>query len=82
MERSVRSNLIELLFAEDESVVSSTICEDPVEQNQTQSQDEVTNPSPSDTVDTSENDNVSILGSESVAKIPSKTRKHDINSDG
>ena len=36
MERHARSNLVKLLFAEDESVVSSTICEDPAEQNQTQ----------------------------------------------
>jgi len=80
MERQSRSNLIELLFAEDESVVSSTISEDAAEENQTQSQDEVTNPNPSNTMDTSENDNVSILGSESVAKKHSKTRKRDINS--
>ena len=52
MEHQSRSNLIELLFAEDESVVSSTISEDPAEQNQTQSQDELTNPNPSNTMDT------------------------------
>ena len=65
MERQSRSNFIEVLFAGDESVVSSTIREDPAEQNQTQS---LTNPNRSNTVDTSENDKVSILGSESVAK--------------
>ena len=58
MERQSRSNLIELLFAEDESVVSSTIREDPAEQNQTQSQDELTNPNPSNTMNISENDKV------------------------
>ena len=80
MEHQSRSSLIKLLFAEDESVVSSTISEDAAEENQTQSQDELTNPNPSNTMDTSENDNVSILGSESVAKKHSKTRKRDINS--
>jgi hypothetical protein len=40
MERNVRSNLIKLLFADDESVVSSTISEDPAYQNQIQSQDD------------------------------------------
>jgi hypothetical protein len=45
MERQARSNLIKLLFA-DESGVSSTICEDPADQNQIQSQDELTNPNP------------------------------------
>ena len=58
MERQSRSNLIELLFAEDESDVSSTIREDPAEQNQSQIQDEVTNPNHSNTMDTRENDNV------------------------
>jgi hypothetical protein len=80
MEHQSRSSLIKLLFAEDESVVSSTISEDAAEENQTQSQDELTNPNPSNTMDTSENDKVSILGSESVSKKPSKTRKRDINS--
>ena len=41
MERHARSNLIKLLFADDESDVSSTICEDPADQNQIQSQDEL-----------------------------------------
>ena len=80
MERNARSNLIKLHFADDESVVSSTICEDPANQNQIQSQDELTNPNPSKTMDTSENDNVSILGSEAVAKKRSKTRKRHISS--
>ena len=80
MERNTRSNLIKLLFADDESVVSSTICEDPANQNQIQSQDELTNPNPSKKMDTSENDNVSILGSEGVAKKRSNIRKRYINS--
>ena len=80
MERQSRSNLIKLLFAEDESDVSSSICEDPAEQNQTRSQDELTNPNHSNAMDTIENDFVSILGSESVAKKCSKRRKRDINS--
>ena len=80
MERQSRSDLIKLLFAEDESDVSSTICEDPAEQNQIQSQDELTNPNHSNAMDTIENDFVSILGSESVAKKCSKRRKRDINS--
>jgi hypothetical protein len=48
---------------------------DPADQNQIQSQDELTNPIPSKTMDTSENDNVSILGSESVAKKTFKKKK-------
>jgi len=72
MERNARSNLIKLLFADDESGVSSPICEDPAEQNQIQSQDKLTNPNPSKTIDTRENDNVSILGSEGIAKKLSK----------
>ena len=67
MERHSRSNLIKLLFADDESIVS-TICEGPADQNQIQSQDKLTNPIPSNAMDTRENDNVSILGSEGVAK--------------
>ena len=68
MERQARSNLIKLLFSDDESGVSSTICQDPDDKNQIQSQDELKNPNPSKTMDTRENDNVSILGSEGVAK--------------
>ena len=34
MEHHDRSNLIKLLFANDESVVSATVCKDPVDQNQ------------------------------------------------
>ena len=63
------SNLIKPLFADDESVVSSTICEDPAEQIQIQSHDELTNSHPSNTIETSRNDNVSILGSECVAEM-------------
>ena len=33
MERNARSNLIKLLFADDESGLSSTICENPSDQN-------------------------------------------------
>ena len=78
MERQARSNLIKLLFAEDESDVSSTICEDPAEQNQSRSQDELTNPNHSNAMDTIENDFVSILCSESVDKKCSKRRKREI----
>ena len=66
------SNLIKPLFADDESVVSSTICEDPAEQIQIQSHDELTNSHPSNTIERSENENVSIQGSECVAKKRSK----------
>ena len=68
MQRQAMSNLIKLLLSDDESGVSSTICEDPDDKNQAQSQDELTNPNPRKTMDTIENDNVSIFGSESVAK--------------
>ena len=54
MERNARFNLIKLLFADDESVVSSTICENSANQNQIQSHDELTNPNPSKTMDTTE----------------------------
>ena len=80
MERNTRSNLIKLLFSDDESVVSSTIREDPAYQNQIQSQDKLSNHNPSKTMDTSDNNNVSILGSECVAKKRSKIRKRHINS--
>ena len=56
IERQARSNLIKLLFADNESDVSSTICKDPANQNQIQSQDELTNPNPSNTMDTRENE--------------------------
>ena len=72
LERNAKSNLIKLLFADDESVASSTICEDPAHLNQIQSQNELTNPSK--TRNTSENDNVSIQGCESDAKKRSKIR--------
>ena len=72
MKRNARSNLKKLLFAGDESVVSSTICEDPADRNQIQSQDDLTHPHPNNTMDTSENDNVSIVDSEGVAKKHSK----------
>ena len=58
MERNARSNLVKLLFADDESVVSSSIREDPAAQNQIQSQDELKNLNPGNTMDTRENDNV------------------------
>ena len=60
------SNPIKLLFSGDELVVSSTLSEDPADQNQIQSHDKLTNPS--NTIERSENDNISILGSECVAK--------------
>ena len=72
MEHQSRSNLVKLLFADDDSVVSSSICEDTADQNQTQCQYELTNPNRSNTMDTIENGNASILGSEGVAKKPSK----------
>ena len=68
MDHHDRSNVIKILFADDELIVSSTICEDPADQNQIQSQDELTNHYPSNTMDTRENDNESILNSEGVAK--------------
>ena len=40
MERNERSNLIKLLFPDDEPGVILTICEDPADQNQTHSQDD------------------------------------------
>ena len=49
------SNLIKHLFADDESVVSSTICEDPADQNQIQSQDDP-HGHPGSDIDISEDD--------------------------
>ena len=57
MKRQARSNLIKLIFADDELGVSSTICEDLADQNQIK--DELTNPNPSKTMVPRENDNVS-----------------------
>ena len=61
MERHARSTLIQLLFADNESDVSSTICEDPAkDQNQIQSHDELTKPHRSQAIDISEDDIVQI----------------------
>ena len=65
-----RSNLIKLPFAEDESVVSSTICEDLADQNQIQSR-ELTNPNPSNTIETSENESLDPL-LDSISQFVSK----------
>jgi len=72
MERQSRSNLIKLLFADDESVVSSTISEDPAYQNQIQSQDDQHG---SQAIDIIEDDIVHNEESEAVAKTQSKKRK-------
>jgi len=76
MERQSRSNLIKLLFADDESVVSSTISEDPVYQNQIQSQDDEHGSQASDII---EDDIVHNEESEAVQKTQSKKRKRRIN---
>jgi len=78
MERNARSNLIKLLFADDESVVSSTISEDPVYQNQIQSQDDEHG---SQAIDIIEDDIVHNEESEAVQKTQSKKRKRRINED-
>ena len=75
MEGQARSNLIKLPFSDDESGVSSTIYEDPADQNQIQIRDELTNPNPNKTMDTSENDNVSNLVSEGVANNAQNKKK-------
>ena len=62
------SNLLKLIVTDDESVESSSVCEDPANQNQIHSRDDLTNPNPSNTIERSENDNVSIQGSECDAK--------------
>ena len=76
MERQSRSNLIKLLFADDESVVSSTISEDPAYQNQIQSQDDQHG---SQAIDIIEDDIVHNEESEAVAKTQSKKGKRRIN---
>ena len=69
MERNERSNLVKLLFADDELVVSSTICEDPAYQNQIQSQDD---PHGSQAIDISEDDIVQNEESEGATETQSK----------
>ena len=76
MERQSRSNLIKLLFADNESVVSSTISEDPAYQNQIQSQDDQHG---SQAIDIIEDDIVHNEESEAVAKTQSKKWKRRIN---
>ena len=68
MERHARSNLIKLLFSDDESVVSSTICDDLADQNQIQSQDYSHG---SQAIDISEDDIVQNEESEGVTKTHS-----------
>ena len=66
------SNLFKRLFPDDESVVSSTICEGTANQNQFHSHDDMTNPHRSQAFDISEDDNVQIEDSEGVTKTRSK----------
>ena len=69
LEHHDMADIFKLLFANDESVVSSSIFEDPANQNQ-----KLTNPTtwqildtnPSNTIETSENGNESIQGSQCV----------------
>ena len=63
MKRHARS--VKLLFTDDESVVSSTICEDPAYQNQIQSQDD---PHGRQAIDISEDDIVLNEESEGATK--------------
>ena len=76
MERNARSNLVKLLFADNESFVSSTIREDPADQNQIHSQDDSHG---SQSIDISEDDNVQNEESEGVTKTQSKKGKRHIN---
>ena len=69
MERNARSNLVKLLFADDESGPSLTICEDPADQNQIQSQDDSHE---SQAIDISKEDNVHNDESEGVTKLNQK----------
>ena len=68
MEHHDRSNQIKLLFADDQSDVSSTFSVDSANQNQTQSHDDCTNPHRSQVIDITEDDNVQIDDSEGVTK--------------
>ena len=78
MKHQSRSYLIKLLFADLASVVSSTISEDPVYQNQIQSQDDEHG---SQAIDIIEDDIVHNEESEAVQKTQSKKRKRRINED-
>ena len=69
------SNLFKLLFADDESVVSSTNVYS-ANQNQTQSHDDLTNPHRSQAIDISEDE---IEDSEGFTKTRSKIGKRYIN---
>ena len=71
MERNARSNLIKVLFADDESVVSLTLCVHPVDQNQIQSRDDTHG---SQAIDISEDGIVQNEESEGVTKNQSKKR--------
>ena len=66
------SNLFKLLFADDESVVSSIVSVDSDNQNQTRSHDDLKNPHRSQTIDINEDDNVQIEDSKGVTKTRSK----------
>jgi len=59
------SDLFNLIISDDESVMSSSMCVDSADQNQKQSHNDLTNHST--TIEISENDNLSIEGSENVA---------------
>ena len=76
MERNTRSNLIKLLFADDKSVLSSTICDDLADQNQIQSQDYSHG---SQAIDISEDDIVQNEESKGVTKTQSNKGKRHIN---
>ena len=76
MERNAKSNLIKLLFADDESGVSSTICDDQADHYKIQSQDDSHG---SQAIDISEDDNVQNEESEGVTKTQSKKGKRHIN---
>jgi len=62
-----------LIFADNESVVSSSICVDSANHNHKQSHVDLTKPHHSQAIEIRKDDNVSIEGSEGVAKKRSKT---------
>jgi len=72
LEHHDMSNLFNLIISTNESVISSSICEDSTYQNQNQSHDDLANPNHSNAIKISENGNELIEGSQGVAKKRSK----------
>ena len=74
----ITSDLFKLLFADDESVVSS-ISVDSANQNQKQSHDDLNNPHRSQAIEVCENDDIPIESDQFVSNKRTKKEKHKID---